>query len=92
MGIGDWYVYTMEGIGEKVRIYRHFRKFVISSFFTLSGYSATTHSTWKTDFWPKKRQKQGYSLIERAKNSKIVITSIKNRFRKFRYLLGIKGR
>jgi len=44
----------MEGTGQKAHNHRHFRRFVIFSFFTLSGYSATTHSTWKTDFWPKK--------------------------------------
>ena len=44
------YLYTMEGTGQKAHNHRHFRKFVIFSFFTLSGYSATTHSTWKTDF------------------------------------------
>lgn len=68
MGIGDRYVYTMEGIGEKARIYRLFRKFAISPFFAFSGYSATTQTTWKTDFWRKKSQKQGYSLIEKAGN------------------------
>ena len=65
MGIGDRYVYTMEGIGEKARIYRLFRKNTIFRFFALSEYSATTQTTWKTDFWPKKGQKQGYSMIEK---------------------------
>ena len=63
MGIGDRYVYTMEGIGEKACIYRLFRKNTIFRFFAFSEYSATTQTTWKTDFWPKKGQKQGYSLI-----------------------------
>lgn len=77
MGIGDWYVYTMEGIGEKARNHQHFRKFEIFSFFAFSGYSATTQPTWQIDFWPKKGQKQGYSLIGTSKNSKFVTRSSK---------------
>ena len=37
MGIGDWYVYTMEGIGEKTRINRLLLKSVVSLFFVFSG-------------------------------------------------------
>lgn len=64
MGIGDRYVYTMGGIGEKALIHGLFRKITTFIFFAFSEYSATTQTTWKTDFWPKKGQKQGYSLIQ----------------------------
>ena len=37
MGIGDRYVYTMEGIGRKPHIHRHFRKFIASSFLMFSN-------------------------------------------------------
>lgn len=65
MGIGGGYVYTMEGIGEKAGIYRLFRKITIFRFFAFSEQTATTQTTWKTVFWPKKGQKQGYSLIRK---------------------------
>lgn len=49
MGIGDRYVYTMEGTGRKPHIHRHFRKFIASSFFDVFEHVATTHPTNKTD-------------------------------------------
>lgn len=59
MGIGGWYVYTMEGIGEKALVYGLLLKSVVSSFFAFSEQTATTQTTWQIDFWPKKEQKQG---------------------------------
>ena len=79
MGIGDRYVYTMEGIGEKARNHGLLVKSVVSFFFAFSGYSAATQPTWQIDFWPKKEQKQGYSLIGTSKNSKFVTRSSKKK-------------
>ena len=68
MGIGDRYVYTMVGIGEKALVYGLLLKSTVSLFSAFLGQTATTLTTWKTDFWPKKGQKQGYSLIGKTEN------------------------
>lgn len=36
MGIGGWYVYTMEGIGEKALVHGLLLKSVVSLFFAFS--------------------------------------------------------
>ena len=59
MGIGDRYVYTMEGIGEKALIHGLLLKSNVSSFFAFSEHVATTQPIWKTDFRPENGQKQG---------------------------------
>ena len=58
MGIGDRYVYTMEGIGEKALIHGLLLKSTVSLFSAFLGQTATTQTTWKTDFdlkWVKNR-------------------------------------
>ena len=68
MGIDGWYVYTMVGTGEKNLIHGLLLKSTVSLFSAFLGQTATTQTTWKTDFWPKKGQKQGYSLIGKTEN------------------------
>ena len=65
MGIGDQYVYTIVGIGEKALIHGLLLKSVVSLFSAFSERNATTQTTWKTDYGAKNREKRGYSLIRK---------------------------
>ncbi len=57
----------MDGTGQKARNHPPFRKFIVSSFLMFSENNATTRSTRKADFLPKKGQTRRCSLTRSIK-------------------------
>ena len=64
MGIGGWYVYTMEGIGEKTCLWAFIEidRFLV---FCVFGVDCNYTLNLKTGHGSKNGEKRGYSLIRK---------------------------